>query len=328
MKSDKSKKSHKIETKYAKVSRQEGVKTYDNCPMCRLLRSKEGSLMRKEFFDGVTEGATLHGCAEIMNEIKMRWLSHEVSKIVRERDRENTPPEEINGFKIPKWWECQWRRIGCQKKSCPFCGRLQRLMRELPTEGDESGDHPFRVLEYQAKDFGIPKEYLPQNYEREITEDDFDDEGKLISDIEDEGDDALPEPEKFLLYRRARWWFAPLGAYIAGAESKKEKWAESDAAQDLMWYGTMLSSKIYRQLCTRYEAAHAAREERKNVLEFSRIELGYTGYVLREIVSIIEKALKELSAKSEMHSLEEVESKFGRLKPSILEASRNDLSDV
>ncbi|OHA90199.1 MAG: hypothetical protein A2832_02395 [Candidatus Zambryskibacteria bacterium RIFCSPHIGHO2_01_FULL_44_22b] len=80
-------------------------------------------------------------------------------------------PKEISGFKIPRWWECQWRRVSCKRSTCTFCGRLDDLKRFLSEENEESKDILSQVIHYQAKDLGIPPEYLLGG--PEINEDSF-----------------------------------------------------------------------------------------------------------------------------------------------------------
>jgi len=231
-------------------------------------------------------------------------------------------PKEISGFKIPRWWECQWRRISCKRSTCTFCGRVEDLKRFLSDEGDvESQSNLSQVIHYQAKDLGIPPEYLlggPEIDESYFNDTDVIDE----KDFEEFIENRPPEADSFMLYRLLKHWSRPLVTTLGKAENKKEKWVAREEAQDLMWYATMLPTKVYRQLSTRWETRQAPEEEKEMAEEFARIELGYTGYILLEITDIIELSLRELIEDKNIPHKEffgESMKRFRRLRSSILE---------
>src|SRR3989344_3864783 len=126
----------------------------------------------------------------------------------------NKPPTEIDGFKIPDWWECQWRRVPCQRQNCTFCGRLAALGRAMGNDDIEAAEQASSALHYQAKDDGIPEEYL---YGVDIEEDDFDEEGWLK--LEDELDKAI---ENSIIYRLVERCPRPLANLLSKAEENKE----------------------------------------------------------------------------------------------------------
>ena len=151
----------------------------------------------------------------------------------------------------------------------------------------------------------------------DIEEDDFDEEGWLK--LEDELDKAI---ENSIIYRLVERWSRPLVHFLSKAEENKESWVDSEEVEDLIWYSLMLPRKVYRQLSTRWEVSHASGELRKIVRETSSVELGYTGYAIRESISIIEKSLKELSSKKDFTQSEQFKTvlkMFMRLKPVLLD---------
>ncbi len=328
---------------------EESIVSFDDCAICRLLGSKEGSLERRKLFKEFDKtNGNIKGCSRVMQEISRAWWSGQVKRLISEPKFERRGPPEIAGFKIPAWWECQWRRVPCRSADCVFCGRMlafERLMENEEKEDDpgmlsneameiteavgvsESSEKDFesimKVVRHQAKDLGIPVDWLLG--EAEITEDDFDDDGKLIKDLNELPDDMPPEPEKFILYRRAIRWSRPVARYIGRAEESGVSWTKTKAAEDLLWYGSMLPSKVYRQLSTRFEMNQAKEQQNDNDDEgkFFSVELGYTGFVLREIAEIIENSLAMLAVSSDKPSDFEAALKtFRRLKPSILEIAK------
>ena len=255
--------------------------------------------------------------------VGMNKWTEEVLRLLAEPQPAGAP-KVINGFRIPKWWECAWRRIPCKRSTCSFCGRLRKLgfgpeMRDEQLEdSEENFKEMVEVLRYQAKDLGIPPEMLLGG--REITEDDFDDNGKLIETAEEEEweENRPPEAETFLLYRRVKCWSAPISRYVYLDEHKNEVWAKTEAVRDLTWYASLTLSKVYRQLTTRWEMTRARKDADEEELEFGKIETVYTGYVIREMISIIERSLIELSKENMHPPFMEVLKNFRRLKPSIL----------
>jgi len=233
----------------------------------------------------------------------------------------------IGSFHVPLWWECQWRRISCRRNSCTFCGRLNALERligdsEIPNESAVAAEKQLsETIQYQAKDLGIPAEYLFGGHE--IIEDDFDEDGYLMEDEREER--ISPEPEAFLLYRFSRRWSRLITGAIARAEGAGAAWAKTEAAQDLLWYAAMLPVKIYRQLSTKKEIRNApdgADEERAETEEFLKIESTYSGYVLREIAAIIDFSLKTLSEDRHVPDSEQyilALRRFNRFRPFINE---------
>ena len=219
------------------------IETFDDCDMCRFLRSLEGSPERHKLIaEFEKKDNKINGCACIMDAMDRQWVSHEFQELVKEPSFERKGPKQIDGFKIPDWWECQWRRIPCRGADCTFCDRFQKLENLIREEDkdkeliekdneakiEQNFDDLRKVVRYQAKDLGIPEEWLLGGGP-EITEGDFDEDGHLIEDPNEDLDeyDMPPEPEKFLLYKIVRRWSRPVSPFIYTAEEKKKLWAKT-----------------------------------------------------------------------------------------------------
>ncbi|MDO8564465.1 MAG: hypothetical protein Q7R88_00540 [bacterium] len=265
---------------------------------------------------------------------RVEWWSEEFKRLLATPLIPEGVPKDIDGCKVLVWWECTWRREPCRKELCRFSGRFEKVKRLLGLP-DEPGEKAPKeksvgktmeealatpendladlreVTAFQAKDLGLREnEVLGE----EITEEDFDENGEYMG--EEEPARLIPEPETFLLYRRVKRWSAPLVRYVAEAgDERKQKWAESEAAHDVLWYSSLLVGKIYRQLSTKWEISHDIES-----MEDMKVEFIYTGYVLREISRIIEHSLTEL-VQSESDLLVSLR-QFRRLKGSILDLTR------
>jgi len=196
------------------------------------------------------------------------------------------------------------------------------MMDEEDTESDadtEAENQIADTIQYQAKDFCIPKDQVFGG--REVNEDDFDERGYLIDDEEVDANEP-PRPDAFMLYRIIDRWAQPIAPYVHKAEKREEAWAHSEAAQDIAWYATMLPVKTYRQLTTRYEVRHAEAATQAEEEEFAEIELGYTGFVLREIMMIIDTALgyiQQNEADAPHEQLAKLKQRFDRFRPFVEE---------
>lgn len=258
--------------------------------------------------------------------------SAELQRLVAKPLPSHGAPKEIDGFKVPEWWECTWRRVPCRAQTCRFCGRFEKVKRLLESGGtrgdyDRGNDAEAEseeskqqeadladlkeVTAFQAKDLGIREEDV---LGEEVDEDDFDEDGNYIGE-EDEPERLIPEAETFLLYALVKRWSRPLTRYVGEAHERGEPWAKTDAAKDLLWYGTLIIGKVYRELSTRWEVTHGLQS-----MEFMNPEYVYTGSVLREISDIITHSLLELA---KFHpDLETPLKQFRRLKGSILDITR------
>lgn len=71
------------------------------------------------------------------------------------------------------------------------------------------------------------------------------------------------------------------------ARQEGSLWLATEAATDIGWYMHTIQVKTYRQLCNRW---HLDRGD-----DASEVDYVYTGYVLRECIGIVIKALQQLA---------------------------------
>src|SRR3989344_830468 len=100
------------------------VPTFDDCEFCRFLRMKEGSRERRKFIRETKNGSTITMCSKLMGAIGNKWWQEETKRLIYAPKLGHTAPAEIDGFEIPTWWECVWRRNPCREQTCRFCGRF------------------------------------------------------------------------------------------------------------------------------------------------------------------------------------------------------------
>lgn len=244
---------------------------------------------------------------------------------MKKNNNQRKIPTQIEGFKIPSWWECQWRRIPCAKNECTFCGRLEKLenlMSQSEYEEDleeleeKTYDDLRQVVRYQAKDMGIPEEYLMGGYKED--DDDF--------YYEDYDPKEKPlDPKKFLIYRIVERWSRPLVYVIGKAEEKKYFWTKKEEIKDLVWYSSMLGSKVYRQLSTKREERESLDKNNKFNSSIIKIEISYNGYVLREMIRIVEDSIEKICKNKKIPHQEEfreVSKRFKKIKPLILDIAQ------
>lgn len=171
--------------------------------------------------------------------------------------------------------ECSWRRVPCGKKSCPLCSRLA-AEHERHLEAGEEPDDLELVFDDVAQGF---KETL------ELIKQDAKSRGIDITNLE--GVKTPPRPQAFAFYRKVAAWHRQVSALVTSAEIGGDLWVATEAAADLSWYKNILLSKVYRQLCTRWEQQQG--------VQYGDVDLRYTARVLQEVVGILLKSLYELS---------------------------------
>ena len=170
-------------------------------------------------------------------------------------------------FEAPDWWECQWRRLPCNRPECPLCGRLmkQRFKHQFKGEDPDSmeagiediGDslaETMMMLRQDAERFGIDLNAIP------------------------EGETESP-PEEFPISKKATGWLLRFHEF---AKRTGGEWADTEAGQDLMWYANYIPPKAYRALCSVWRFDKGQIDE--------KIDYEYTKYVLEECVRIAKEA--------------------------------------
>jgi len=184
-------------------------------------------------------------------------------------------PKQMGNFKIPKWWECGWRRIACGKKSCILCGQILRDRQKHIERGDDPDDLK-SVFEDAGNSLKEALGMIKKDAERlgiDITN---------IDDIQEP-----PEQGKFSLYRKISKWRNFVEEILSDAYDTGSLWIETEAAADLSWYKNILAAKTYRQLCNRWHL--------ENGDEYGEVDYEYTGYVLGECFEILKKSLHMLA---------------------------------
>lgn len=184
-------------------------------------------------------------------------------------------PRAIGDFKVPDWWDCQWRRTACRRPDCKFCGSQGPRRRMTPAEGEAD---PVQAL---AAAGASMKETMAM-LAAEAAEQGWNEEP--ANNIAPQP----PEPDQFDLYNDLLDWYDDVMDIFHDAYSEGLPWAETDAAADVTWYASTLLAKTYRQLTTRWEFEYA-----KDLA--SDVDYIYTHYVLEECVQILRRSFKELA---------------------------------
>lgn len=180
----------------------------------------------------------------------------------------------IDGFKIPEWWECSWRRIGCGKKTCRLCGKIQKDRQGHISKGEDP-DSLESALEDVGGSFREAMSMIKKHAESM---------GIDITNIDSIKEP--PEPNKLPLYRKIFKWRNFINDIIKDAYQTESLWLATEAAADLNWYKDTLSAKTYRQLCNKW---HIEQGD-----EYGDFDHKYTKYILDECLRILECALNDL----------------------------------
>lgn len=202
----------------------------------------------------------------------------------------NDEVSQENVFDFPPWWECTWRRKGCGQSTCPMCGQHKLgLAKEL--------QNIFRTEE--EREHGVSIDMFTERAEESIIEE------------SDDLEDLTPEPEDFPLYQKVYAWHKKLITAAQKLEQDNPAVRDHKQWEDLLWYGTLLQGKVYRQLCSRFEM--------DNGNQFRDMDYIYTGYVLRESIKIIEESLMVmLPVIPKQRDFAVLKYSLGQLKPAIL----------
>ncbi len=181
-------------------------------------------------------------------------------------------------FKPPKWWECQWRRITCGKDSCRLCGSINKRRRYHLAKGEDP-DSMESVFSDVSSSFIETLELLKKQSEKL---------GVNLADMEDVEENEPPDYSSNPIFQRVEKWHKGIAKLGLEAEDAFLAWRHSDAGKDLLWYPSMLVVKLRRQLDNLWELS--------NGHEYIDMDIEYTAYILRESITILKKALVELSS--------------------------------
>jgi len=192
-----------------------------------------------------------------------------------------TPPKKIDNFTVPRWWECGWRRVPCNKKDCRVCGRVLRDRdRHLIRGTDPDG------WEVIGQDIRNSFEETTELIKEEVEEMGLDWE-EVRSAAANFKKDGMPNLRESPIYRKVARWRSNIYQIAEVAMEDDELWLESEMGADLMWYKNTLVSKIFRQLTNCWDLSRGERS--------ARVDYFYTRYVLGECIAILKKSLRQLS---------------------------------
>ncbi|MDO8261097.1 MAG: hypothetical protein Q7T50_06445 [Candidatus Magasanikbacteria bacterium] len=177
---------------------------------------------------------------------------------------------------MPLWQDCQWRRNACGGDDCPICGRINRD-RKRHIEFGEDPDSIDSVMADVSNSF---KEMLS------LLKIDMEKKGIDMDTVYEE--EKNPMPIDFPIYNKIMQWRQGVYDIVEDSTEDSDAWLKTEAGENLMWYSSTLMVKIFRQLSTVWQM-------KRGKGEFLESEYRYTGFVLGEVIDILEKSLNELS---------------------------------
>ena len=190
----------------------------DDCPVCQLMRKME----EENRSPGLTETKEAFKKAKNQDAFVGGELLEE------------------EGFRMPKWMECTWRRVPCGRDDCPICGRIKKDRQRHIEKGEDPDDIKY-VLEDAGRNFKEALQMIKRDAERM---------GIKIANIDNIKEP--PEPEEFSLYRKVEEWNKKVFKIAKEAELSGNWWIYTETSADLFWYANILLAKVYRQFCNRW----------------------------------------------------------------------------
>ena len=155
-------------------------------------------------------------------------------------NKKSVSEKRVAKLKMPKWMECSWRRVACNKPSCRICGQILRDQQRHTDRGEYSEDMA-NVFEDIGNTLKKALQMIKKDAER------------LGIDLENlEAIKEPPSPTKFSLYCDVAKWRKSVMELGDAADEGGSLWLETEAAHDLFWYANTLAAKTYRQLCNRW----------------------------------------------------------------------------
>lgn len=182
-------------------------------------------------------------------------------------------------FELPAWIDCSWRRIACGRNDCPICGRVERDRQKHEMRGEDPDD-----AQVMMEDLAESLRETIVTIHKMAAEMNID-----LSNLDDvDPEPQPPEPKAFRLYRDVWAWREEVDRVTNEAELNGAFWPYTEDAEDLGWYKNTLCTKVYRQLCNRWQL------ERGNEDVWTDYE--YSHRVLHECCELLERALKRISS--------------------------------
>ena len=179
-------------------------------------------------------------------------------------------------FDMPAWQDCGWRRITCEKESCPMCGRQKKHRQKCLNRGLDP-DSMEAAMDCVQETFSEVGDMLRTDAAR------F---GVDLNNLEDVKETEPPSMESYQICAKVMKWRDAVYNLFGEAESWGDGWQNSEAGQDLSWYANLLPVKLYRALCAKWEM--------KNDDRGAWVDYIYTKYAVEEILKIIKNSLVSL----------------------------------
>lgn len=282
----------KDESRVERVDKFDDEDFFDDCAVCQFEKEMQRSgkpptirglknSFRKAKEQGAFVGGAMFESKSSGSQKNQKDSEDEERKWMEERGFEYLGTS--GDFKIPKWWDCAWRRVPCGKDECRMCGKIKQDRLSHIMKGEDPDDMK-SSFEDAGNSLGGALAMIKQ-HAAEM--------GIDITNINEAELEKPPEPDTFPLYQKAVEWQDEAAAIIKDGDLRGSAWLLTEAAADLGWYQNTLLAKIYRQLCNRW---HLDRGD-----EYGEIDYEYTKYVLGECLKILEKSLLELSAIGSPH---------------------------
>jgi len=204
-------------------------------------------------------------------------------------------------FVAPDWWECQWRRIPCRRPECALCGRImkQRFKHQFKGEDPDTMEAPLQDV---GDAFAETKTMLTEKAE-EL--------GIELDPLPEEEYESPPEPDRFPIWQKVFVWSQNL-QHLAIRQGMD--WRETEAGQDLHWYSSMITAKLYRILCDRWRLEQGQKDD--------NLDYDYTKYVLENCVRIIKESFENLIVGPwpKTHELTDLHDQFLEMEQVLLSA--------
>lgn len=189
-------------------------------------------------------------------------------------------------FEMSVWQDCGWRRLTCEKETCPICGRVKKQKQHCIDKGLDP-DSWEAVMESVHESFKETAELLKKDAERL---------GIDLNNLEDMEMSEPPTPKAYPLHEKISKWHKEVFSFLGTASEWGESWINSEACLDLGWYANLLSTKTYRALSDKWKM--------NNNRDEVWVDYYYTRYVLAEILKILKTAFVVLRRKAGSQSVQ------------------------
>jgi len=218
-------------------------------------------------------------------------IEDQFRKLISEKI-EAKSPKLIGDFEVPLWWECTWRRERCGR--CHFCISMDRS--EV-----EAGKDPSEII---VGDLVRMDDMIEGD---EIDDDALNDEEEVELDNLMKMMEEMPKPDAFPSLRKLNCWSRELIDFLSIAKVKKDS-----EYFDAIWYSTLLPSKVYRQIHTKWLRQKEIVEDMDG---FYEIELTYNDFVIKESARILDISISKLATRSRKMKL--FYEQFIKIRPNI-----------